>query len=45
MTIGDLAAAVEKLGYRSKNTAQVLRLVVGRKGRLAKAEGDRVRLA
>jgi len=35
----ELAKAVEALGYKSKNTAQVLRLVAG-KGKKFVVEGD-----
>lgn len=45
MSVDKLANAVEKLGYKSKNTAQVLRLTAGRGGKIKKGSGDEIRLA
>ena len=45
LPIVELAREVEKLGYKSKNTPQVLRMTVGRKGKFVKLPEDKVKLA
>ncbi len=44
MNIVQLAIEVEKLGYVSKNTEQVIRLTSGRGGKFEKTEDDRIKL-
>jgi hypothetical protein len=44
MDVAALAKAIEKMGYKSKDTAQVIRMAAGR-GKDIKKSGDKIKLA